>query len=231
MLNLGDWYKQLGHELSGRGRRKRRLAAGALARFPPEQIRAVQERHSGVIAKGEHHRKWLKVDVHMQRAAYEAMSLGLHESRRLRVLDIGSGAGFFLEMSRHLGHDVLGLDRDDNEVFEDFIALMDLPRVVHSITPFAPLPDLGAPFDLITAFQVRFNYKGPRDRWTRDEWLYFVNDCRSRLAPGGRLRFQLNPENTASREDMYLSDEIAGGLRAIPGAHIPENKRFITVTA
>ena len=234
MLNLGNRYNRPRYNLSARGHRERGLAAEVMARqLPPDQVRAVQERHSGVISKGEHHRKWLDVESHMQRAAREAMALGLDESEPLNILDIGCGAGYFLAVARHLGHNTIGLDMSDNEVFNDFIALMAIPRVIHCITPFTPLPDFDRRFNLITGFEVRFNWKIKRksrlDRWAYDEWSYFLDDCRSKLAPGGRMRLELNAGKDASYR--FLPEDIATRLRGVAGATIPADKSTITVAA
>ncbi|MGI8740269.1 MAG: class I SAM-dependent methyltransferase [Gammaproteobacteria bacterium] len=230
MLNLGNRYNRLRYILSARGHRERGLAAEVMARqLPPDQVRAVQERHSGVISKGEVHRKWLDVEYHMRRAVRDATTLGLEESQPLNILDIGCGAGYFIAVARHLGHNITGLDMSDNEVFNDFVALMTIPRVVHCITPYTPLPDFASPFNLITGFQVRFNWKTKRERWTHEEWSYFLNDCRSRLATGGRMRLQLNSGKDARYR--YLPEETVTRLREVPGATIPADKRTITVAA
>jgi len=169
----------------------------------------------------------------MQRAAREAMALGLDESEPLNILDIGCGAGYFLAVARHLGHNTTGLDMSDNEVFNDFIALMAIPRVIHCITPFTPLPDFDRRFNLITGFEVRFNWKIKRksrlDRWAYDEWSYFLDDCRSKLAPGGRMRLELNAGKDASYR--FLPEDIATRLRGVAGATIPADKSTITVAA
>jgi cyclopropane fatty-acyl-phospholipid synthase-like methyltransferase len=222
-------FDTLGRFWLGRRRSTRRLSGDVIAQLPQDRIRAIQEQHSGAIAKGEHHRKWLNVEFHMQRAARDAIALGLHESEPLHILDIGCGAGYFLAVARHLGHSITGLDKSDNEVFNDFVALMAIPRVIHSITPFAPLPDFPQPFNLITGFEVRFNWKNKRERWTCDEWRYFLNDGRARLAPGGRMRLELNPGKATSYK--FLPEETVTRLREVPGVTIPTNKKTITVAA
>lgn len=214
---------------SRRGHIQHTLVRDVMAQLPKDAILQIQEKHSGVIAKGEHHRKWLDIESHMQRAARDATTLGLHQCEPSRILDIGCGAGYFLAVAKHLGHKVTGLDMSDNEVFNDFVALMAIPRVVHCITPFSPLPDLLRQYNLITGFEVRFNWKNKRERWAFDEWRYFINDCRSRLAPGGRMRLQLNPGKDASYK--FLPEETAGRLRAVEGITIPVNKSTLTVAA
>ena len=53
------------------------------------------------------------------------------------------------------------------------------------LDPFQPLPDLGAPFDLITAHMTCFNRRADGSHWGVAEWEYFVKDAESRLTPTG----------------------------------------------
>lgn len=111
---------------------------------------------------------------------------------RLRVLDLGCGSGYFLHIARCLGHDVLGLDLDGEPVFNETLRLLGIPRIVHCIQAFQPLPDLGAAFDLITAHMTCFNRRADGSHWGTEEWEYFLADAESRLTPSGRLQFDLN---------------------------------------
>jgi SAM-dependent methyltransferase len=111
---------------------------------------------------------------------------------RLRILDLGCGTGYFLHVAKCLGHDVLGLDLAVEPVFSDMLALLGIPRVVHAIHAFEPLPPLGAPFDLITAHMTCFNRRADGSHWSVEEWAYFLKDAESWLTPTGRLQFDLN---------------------------------------
>jgi hypothetical protein len=93
---------------------------------------------------------------------------------------------------RVLGHDVMGLDVDHEPIFRETVSLLGLRRIVHSIAPFQALPDTGAPFDLITAHMTCFNRYDDGTPWGIREWEYFLHDMSSRLAPSGRLQFDLN---------------------------------------
>ena len=110
----------------------------------------------------------------------------------LRVLDIGSGAGYFLHIARCMGHDVLGLDVEGEPLFRELFGLLGLERVIHRIEPFQPLPPLGAAFDLITAHMTCFNIRADGSHWGCEEWEFLLKDTASRLTPTGRLQFDLN---------------------------------------
>jgi hypothetical protein len=68
--------------------------------------------------------------------------------------------------------------------------------------------------NLITGHQVRFNFKGKSVRWSYDEWRDFLFDCKSGLAPGGRVRLALNPGHNT--DYPYRPDELADRLRGFP---------------
>ena len=87
---------------------------------------------------------------------------------------------------------MLGLDVDWEPVFNEFLRLLGIPRIVHIILPFQPLPDLGAPFDLITAHMTCFNSRADGSHWGVEEWEYFLGDVSPHLTPAGRVQFDLN---------------------------------------
>jgi SAM-dependent methyltransferase len=137
--------------------------------------------------------KYLNLDEWMETSVKRIRDLRVKKAPpRLRILDLGCGTGYFLHVAKCLGHDVLGLDLADEPVFIETLALLGIPRVIHGIHAFEPLPDLGAPFDLITAHMTCFNRRADGSHWGVEEWEYFVKDAESRLTPTGRLQFDLN---------------------------------------
>jgi SAM-dependent methyltransferase len=138
-------------------------------------------------------KKYLNLENWMRTNVKRVRDLRLRKAPpRLRILDIGCGSGYFLHIAKCLGHDVLGIDIDKEPIFRETMALLGLRRVTHRIEPFQPLPDTGAPFDLITAHMTRFNWHDDETPWGPSEWEFFLNDLASRLTPGGRLQFDLN---------------------------------------
>lgn len=129
---------------------------------------------------------------------------------RLRILDLGSGAGYFLHIAKCLGHDTLGLDASEEPIFEELFALLGLERVFRPVIAFLPLPDLGDPFDLVTAHMTCFNRHEDGSHWGPGEWAFFLDDLESHLAPSGRLHLDLNvlPDGRhmeAEVRDFFLS--------------------------
>ena len=134
---------------------------------------------------------------------------------KLRILDIGSGSGYFLHIAKCLGHDVLGLDLDFEPVFRETFEVLGLPRVIHWIKPFEPLPDLGAKFDLITAHMTCFNRRADNTHWGSAEWKYFMENLGHHLKPGGRVEFDLNP----LPDGQHMAPELREYFRSL-GARV-----------
>jgi len=167
-------------------------------------------------------RKYLELDRYLEEVVREARALGLLDSSGLRVLDMGCGAGYFLYTLRKYGHDILGLDIDNYIFYNEIVELLKIPRITHQIEKFKPLPDLGEPFDLITAFSICFDCHGTEHVWGVSEWEYFIDDCLGHLRPDGRLFFCFNPASTHVFD--FVPDEVEEMLRKIPGAHLSHNK-------
>ncbi len=158
-------------------------------------------------------RTWLAANVRRIR------DLELDRGRRRRVLDIGCGNGYFLYICTLLGHDAVGLDIGDMKMFTEMTRLLGVRRVEWRIEAFQPLPDLGAPFDAITAHLICFNNHKHANLWDTAEWNFFLDDLASWLTPRGRIRLELNRELDGS---FYTS-----ALRALferRGARVHENQ-------
>jgi SAM-dependent methyltransferase len=138
------------------------------------------------------------IDINVERA----QDLWLDRAPPLRILDLGSGAGYFLFVCKHLGHHVLGLDTDNEPLFRATIELLDVPRIIGRIERQTPLPDLHQTFDLVTAHRICFHRVGKvRDgiEWSPADWEFFINDIRTRfLTDNGRLLLDFNPRPNGS---------------------------------
>lgn len=138
---------------------------------------------------------WLKINVE------RAQDLWLDRSRPLRILDLGCGGGYFLYVCRQLGHSGLGLDIDEQPLFRETTALLDVPRQIWRIEAGVPLPDLREKFDLVTAHRICFQKTerygtggGEWYEWKPGDWQFFIDDVRANLLkPNGRLLLDFNP--------------------------------------
>ena len=117
-----------------------------------------------------------------------------------RVLDIGSGPGHFLLVSRILGHDALGIDLPD-PIFDDLNQLFGNSRITEPVLPQKPFVPQGQRFDLIYAVDAAF-HDPPRDvrvargdetlLWTREDWKWFIGYVREVLTDSGLAVLKMN---------------------------------------
>jgi SAM-dependent methyltransferase len=154
--------------------------------------------------------KYTNVEDWISSAVRHVRSLRLDRGPRLKILDIGSGAGYLLFVLKQLGHEVFGLDLDEPPFYGEMFELLALERVIWRIEPFEPLPNVARKFDLITAFAICFNGHGNEKVWGPEEWEFFLDDLnKNYLTPGGRISLALNPEPygryTPELKDFFVS--------------------------
>ncbi len=167
---------------------------------PPEIIRTIdRERFEEIRARhgmedpGEEPPKYLDLPVWIEANLKRIRDLELDLGRRQRVLDIGSGTGYFLYICSLLGHDAVGIDLDEMPMFNEMITLLGVDRRIWRIEAFVPLPDLGR-FDVVTAYQICFNGHKSDQLWGVAEWEFFLNDLSTHLTPRGRVWLEFNRE-------------------------------------
>ncbi len=123
-----------------------------------------------------------------------AQRLGLDRAPPRRILDIGTGCGYFPLVCRGYGHDVVAIDcAARHPFFRDVTQALGVAVIPHDVAPLVPLPPLDT-FDVITAYMVTFNGHETPALWDAPEWRYFLGDMRSRLRPGGTIAMELNRE-------------------------------------
>lgn len=189
--------------LSARRRVKQWLIGRAPLRFDVARITRTIDRekfqeiydHYGMANPGDEWPKYLEIERWMEINLKRVRDLGLDLGERKRVLDIGCGTGYFLYICKFLGHDVLGLDLDEEPGFTEMVELLGVKRVIWRIEAYQPLPDLGRKFDVITAHMICFNAHKSDKLWKISEWEFFLDDLAERhLEPGGQICLELNRE-------------------------------------
>ena len=148
-------------------------------------------------------KRWLRLAIE------QAQELHLDRRRPSRILDLGSGAGYFLYVCKRLGHDGFGLDLDWPALYFETFKLLGLRRVIWHIDPYVPLPAFPARFDLVTAFAICFNAHETDHVWGAKEWQFFLDNLEKNvLKPGGEVFLSLNPEPyghyTPELRDFFL---------------------------
>lgn len=138
------------------------------------------------------------IDINVERA----QDLWLDRAPPLRILDIGSGAGYFLYVCKFFGHQVLGFDTDNEPLFRATTELLDVRRAIGRVERQTPLPNLHQTFDLVTAHRICFHRIGKvRDgvEWSPADWAFFINDVRTNLLnERGHLLLDFNPRPDGS---------------------------------
>jgi SAM-dependent methyltransferase len=154
------------------------------------------------------------------------VALHLRHARRLglatpggpprRVLDIGTGTGYFPYVCGRFGHQAVGIDLGEIPMYDDFVRLLRVERITWRVTPFVPLPAFAAPFDCVTAMQMKFNGRPQGGAWGEPEWSFFLRDLARRVAhPGAQVFLEFN----ADRSGVAVPPELAAYLRSA-GARI-----------
>ncbi len=210
-----------------------------LATIDEAGLEAVAARHR---VPGENHRwpkyvdaeKWLRLNVRRaQDLRLNRVPKSAGRDGRLRVLDLGSGAGYFLHVCRFLGHSGVGLDTNDIPLYGEMFSLLGLERVIARIEKFQALPvaelralNGGEKFDLVSAFSIAFNGHKSSALWGPPEWEFFLRHLESELlAPGGRVYLDLNPEH----DGTFYTPELLAYFRA-RGADIDRSKILLPPT-
>jgi SAM-dependent methyltransferase len=198
-----------------RGKSLRHLSAILRAHFMVQRIlksidmqafKAFQERYKDADATPGGYSKYLDIRAWMiQKLSYFYL-LGLHRSRSLRILDLGTGAGFFPYLCSLYGHKVIALDLDTVPMYNELCKFLRVDRRAWRIVKFEKLPDLGVRFDLVTAFMITFNQHEQPDEWGVDEWRFMLDDLkRNQIVDGGRIFLNLNLRRNGAWCDEALS--------------------------
>jgi SAM-dependent methyltransferase len=165
-----------------------------LRKLPEAEFERLRVKY-GVAGKTKAWQKYVDQRRWLALAIEQAQELRLDRRKPCRILDLGSGAGYFLYVCKHLSHTGLGLDLDWPPLYFETFKLLGLERVIWRIEPFQPLPCFAQRFDLVTAFAVCFNGHETDQVWGPREWGFFLNDLRQNvLSPGGEIFLSLNPE-------------------------------------
>lgn len=167
------------------------------------------------VPGSRHWPKYVEAERFLKMNIRRVQDIGLDRMPPQHILDLGSGAGYFLFVNRVLGHSGLGLDIDDCPLFPEMFRLFGLQRTIHRIEKFHPLPETGAAYDWVTAFSISFADHMAEKSWGVDEWDYFLKEARQHLRPGGRIYLDLNPRRDGSFYTNDVRDFFLGEGAAI----------------
>ena len=164
-----------------------------VATIDPQKFEQIRSRY-GMADPGQEPPKYLELPRWIEANLRRVRDLELDLGGRKRVLDLGSGTGYFLYISGLLGHTAVGIDLDETPMFNESIELLGVDRRVWRVEPFVPLPDLGEKFDVITAHMICFNGHKSDALWGQREWGFFLDDLSRHLTREGRIWLEFNRE-------------------------------------
>lgn len=151
--------------------------------------------------------KCYDVPTHLARAVWQARHLGVHQAMdSLRVLDIGTGFGYFPLVCTKYGHEATGIDRDPEKIFETLHRYVSIHGMIWEVSANSPLPQIEERFDLITAFKPTFFFDYGNDRlWDVESWQICLRALRAALTPAGRFFLDRNLMSTRQKEDWAVA--------------------------
>lgn len=179
-------------------------------------IKPISDKHK-VDNPGISFQKYLEIDFWLFENMRRCYLLGLHNlTKKLTILDLGTGAGYFPVVCRYYGHDVEALDVDDNEMYNEIVTKLGIPRYSQRISKYNDLVT-NKKYDLITAFMICFNCHMQPDLWHIKEWEYFLNSILNRnLESGGEVFLSFNGESVeepVSKELLEYFSAIGADVR------------------
>ena len=153
---------------------------------------------------GESFEKYLNTKVWIFENLVRVYSLGLHRKTPIRILDIGTGAGYFPYICNYYGHIAEAVDLPSNEMYNEIMQLLSITRHIDCIKPFTDLK-IKKQYDLITGFMICFNNHKQSDLWHVPEWSYFLKTLRdNNLSQDGGVFFSFNSESLEEPISMSL---------------------------
>ena len=121
--------------------------------------------------------------------------LQLHkEKSKIKILDLGTGFGYFPFICNYFGHHADAIDLDNNNLYNIIITKLNINRYPLKIEKYKIL-DVEEKYDLITAFMICFNNHKKDDLWGIHEWEFLINNLSNKnLNINGKLYFSFNSE-------------------------------------
>jgi hypothetical protein len=150
--------------------------------------------------------KWLEINL------VRYYQVGLQKGKPLKILDIGTGCGYFPYICQFYGHKVKALDMPVVDMYNDMINLLHIDRKEYTINAYEKLPELDGKYDIVTAFSICFNGHNTENLWSVNEWEYFLNNLAiNHMAEAGKVYLSFNAE----ADGMFFDSDVCQYFRDI----------------
>jgi hypothetical protein len=94
-----------------------------------------------------------------------------------RVLDIGTGFGYFPYLCERNGHGIEAIDISDvPQVYNESCKILGVAKRDFAVEKYTPLPSFTEKFHMVVCSQICFNGHASDALWDVDEWLWFLGD-------------------------------------------------------
>jgi hypothetical protein len=152
-------------------------------------------------------RYWIRLNV------FRVFELKLINSPRLKIMDIGAGAGFLSHVLRSVGHHVDSLDLPVSRTSEiEQIVFPELRKILGvrlnegEIKHGVSLP-WSSNYDLMVSYLTCFNAHKTHSEWSVTEWSWFLDEVERKMNKGQRLIVDLNAHRQKYGSLLYYDRE------------------------
>tara|TARA_B100000900_G_scaffold164155_1_gene139419 strand:+ start:18710 stop:19378 length:669 start_codon:yes stop_codon:yes gene_type:complete len=129
------------------------------------------------------------VRKYIQEKLSVAHYLNLHELKKQKLIDIGTGAGWFPYICKMYGHECIGTDFLGRKEYDPVYKFLDIDvreELIHANTPFG----LEDKVDYIVSLRAFFPNR-PKI-WTMPQWKYFFKDIIKNINNNGGMYLGCN---------------------------------------
>jgi SAM-dependent methyltransferase len=155
---------------------------------------------------GESFEKYLDYNFWVLENLVRVYDLNIDKNKNLKILDIGTGFGYFPFICNYFGNHAEAIDLDNNEMYNYIIKLLDINRHSYQIESYKPLP-IETKFDIITGFMICFNNHKTENLWGFNEWQFFLDSLENNnLNKNGILFFSFNLEYDGSPFSLEIKN-------------------------
>ena len=122
-----------------------------------------------------------------------------NQKTKKRIIDLGTGAGWMVYLCKQFGHESYGTDIQRRPEYEEGYKFLGIENNISGDLVYINKKlTIEGKYDFITSFRSFIGQK-PR-AWEKDEWKFFLSDCRDHLNDGGHIYLSCN---SGSKLDSY----------------------------